>query len=397
MKTIYLDNAAATPIDSRVLKVVTVAYKKYGNPSSFNNAGRLAREEMEAARLTIARFLGARSEEIIFTSSGSEANNLALAGYLMNKKGTVLVTPIEHPSVLECLRSMSNIKIKFLKINSEGLVDLVDLKNQLGPDILLVSVMYANNEIGTIQPIAKIGRLIRGLEIDGKLVRPLFHVDACQAAGFLNMNVQHLGTDLLTFNGSKIYGPRGIGVLYIRRGIKLSPLIGGGSQEHGLRAGTENMPAIVGLAKAVELIELGIKNQELGRAVKLRDYAIEKLEQIPGVILNGPHPSPRLRRASTGDNRLTNNISICILNLESENLLLELDKYGISAGSGSACTSHAVEPSHVLKAIGVPAEYINGALRFSLGRATTKKGIDYLVKSLVKIVADLTDRYARLR
>ena len=390
MKTIYLDNAAATPIDPRVLKAMNLAYKKYGNPSSFNGAGRLAREEVESARSIVARFLGARSEEIVFTSSGSEANNLTLAGYLMNKKGTVLVTPIEHPSVLECLRSMSNIKIKFLKINSEGLVDLVDLKNQLGPDILLVSVMYANNEIGTIQPIRQIAKIIKDFSAEGGSAsggnnKILFHVDACQAAGFLNMNVQHLGADLVTFNGSKIYGPRGIGVLYVRRGIKLSPLIGGGSQEHGLRAGTENMPAIVGLAKAVSLIKPTTNNRQL---TTLRNYAIEQLEKnISDVLVNGPR----------GTGRLANNISICIPNLESENLLLELDQYGISAGSGSACTSHSVEPSHVLKAIGVPADYIIGALRFSLGRATTKKGIDYLVKSLVKIVADLTDRYARLR
>ena len=394
MKHIYLDNAAATPVDPRVLKMMNQAYKKYGNPSSFNNVGRLAREEMDSARLAVAHSLGARAEEIVFTSSGSEANNLALAGYLRNKKGTVLTTPIEHPSVLECLKSLPGIKIKFLKIDKEGTVDLADFKNQLKTDVLLVSIMYANNEIGTIQPIAKIGRLIRGLEIrnskleiDGKLARLVFHVDACQAAGYLDMNVQHLGADLLTLNGSKIYGPRGIGVLYVRRGTKINPLIFGGSQERGLRAGTENVPAIVGLAKAVDLVELEIKNQELGRTFKLRDYAIEKLKQVPGVILNGPK----------GENRLANNISICVPNLESENLLLELDKYGISAGSGSACTSHSVEPSHVLKAIGVPAKYINGALRFSLGRATTKKDIDYLVKSLAKIIADLTKRYARLR
>ena len=393
-KFYYLDNAAATPIDPRVLKSMTLAYKKYGNPSSFNNAGRLAREEMESARLTIARFLGARPEEIVFTSSGSEANNLALRGVLNNEQRTVLTTPIEHPSVLETLKRIKGIKVKYVPVDKEGLVELDAFQNMLTAHCSLVSVMYANNEIGTIEPIAKIGRLIRGLEIrnskleiDGKLIRPVFHVDACQAVGFLNMNVQHLGADLVTFNGSKIYGPRGVGVLYVRRGTKLRSLILGGSQERGLRAGTENVPAIVGLAKAVALLkEARIKKQEL-RIKFIRDYAIKKLEEISGVILNGPRK----------DKRLVNNISICVPNLESENLLLELDKYGISAGSGSACASHSVEPSHVLKAIGVPAKYINGALRFSLGRETTKKDIDYLVKSLVKIIAELTKRYARLR
>ncbi len=389
-KFYYLDNAAATPIDPRVLKSMTLAYKKYGNPSSFNNAGRLAREEMESARLTIARFLGARPEEIVFTSSGSEANNLALRGVLNNEQRTVLTTPIEHPSVLETLKRIKGIKVKYVPVDKEGLVELDAFQNMLTAHCSLVSVMYANNEIGTIQPIRQISKTIRDfnqkLETHEKS-QVIFHVDACQAVGFLNMNVQHLGADLVTFNGSKIYGPRGVGVLYVRRGTKLRSLILGGSQERGLRAGTENVPAIVGLAKAVALLkEARIKKQEL-RIKFIRDYAIKKLEEISGVILNGPRK----------DKRLVNNISICVPNLESENLLLELDKYSISAGSGSACASHSVEPSHVLKAIGVPAKYINGALRFSLGRETTKKDIDYLVKSLVKIIAELTKRYARLR
>ena len=403
-KFYYLDNAAATPIDSRVLKVMTLAYKKYGNPSSFNNTGRLARAEMESARKTIARFLDAKVEEIVFTSSGSEANNLALQGALNNEKGTVLTTPIEHPSVLETLKRIKGIKVKYIPVNKEGLVNLDAFRSMLTAHCSLVSVMYANNEIGTIQPIRQIAKIIRDfnqkLETENWKLKThkkspvIFNVDACQAAGFLDMNVQHLGVDLLTFNGSKIYGPRGIGVLYVRRGTKINPLISGGSQERGLRAGTENVPAIVGLAKAVDLIELGIKNKELRPAVKLRDYAIEKLEQIPGVILNGPRPSLKLRRTCTEEERLANNINICVPDLESENLLLELDKYGISAGSGSACTSHAVEPSHVLKAIGVPTSHINGALRFSLGRETTKKDMDYVVSTLAKIIKDLCKRYS---
>ncbi|MBP9822233.1 MAG: cysteine desulfurase [Candidatus Pacebacteria bacterium] len=383
MKNIYLDNAAATPIDSRVLSAMNAVGKKYGNPSSYNNTGRLARKEIELARLSIARFVGARAEEIAFTSSGSESNNLALIGSLKEKQGTVLTTATEHPSVLEPLKSLKKIGLKYVPISKEGSVDLVKFEAMLSSDCRLVSVMYANNEIGTIQPIKKIAKIItaynneHGTEI-------LFHVDACQATGYLDMNVQHLGVDLMTFNGSKIYGPRGIGVLYVRRGVKINPIIMGGSQEHNLRAGTENTSAIVGLAKAISII----KSTESKKVSALRDYTINQIQNnLPEVLING----------ALGADRLANNASVCIKGLDSENLLLELDKYGISAGSGSACTSHAVEPSHVLKAIGVPEEYINGAIRFSLGRETTKKDIDYLVKSLVKIVADLTKRYSRLR
>jgi cysteine desulfurase len=380
MKSIYLDNSASTPIDSRVLKAMTASYKKYGNPSSFNNAGRLAREEMESARASVARFLGARAEEIIFTASGSEANNLALIGALSDsKKGTVLTTAIEHPSVLEPLKKLKNISLKYIAINKEGVADLVSLNKLLSPDCRLVSVMYANNEIGTIQPIRKIAKLINDYNKKHN-TDILFHVDACQAAGYLDMDVQRLGSDLLTFNGSKIYGPRGIGVLYIRRGIKLNPSIAGGSQERGLRAGTENVSAIAGLAKAISVI----KSSDAHKASAVRDYALEQLgKKIPGILINGPR----------GAERLANNISVCIPGLTSENLLLELDKYGISAGSGSACTSHSVEPSHVLKAIGVPASHVNGALRFSLGRDTTKKDIDYLVETLSTIIGDLGKRY----
>lgn len=384
MKDIYLDNSASTPTDSRVLKVVADTYKKYGNPSSFNNAGRLARKDMEQARLVVARFLGARPEEVIFTSSGSEANNLALRGVLENcVGGVVLTTSIEHLSVLEPLKKLSNIDIKYIPTNKEGLIDLGAFEKILSPQCRLVSVMYANNEIGTIEPIRKISKAIRDFnKVNGSSI--FFHVDACQAAGYLDMNVQHLGVDFLTFNGSKIYGPRGVGVLYIRRGIKISPIILGGSQERGLRAGTENVPALVGVAKAILLIE----SSEAKRVATLRDYGIREIKKtLPEAIING----------AEGENRLPNNISVCVSGLTSEVLLLELDNYGISAGSGSACTSHAVEPSHVLKAIGVSNEYINGALRFSLGRETTKKDIDYLIKTLAKIVPLLARRYTRLK
>lgn len=384
---VYLDNAAATPIDNRVKKEIIRGMGFIGNPSSYNDAGRMAREELEKARLFIARFLGAKPQEIIFTSSGSESNNLAIFG-LADKKdlgGTneIITTPIEHLSVLEPLEKISSrgFKTIFIKVGRLGLVDLDDLASKINSKTLLVSVMYANNEIGAIEPIKNISKIIKNFRRIDKSGKPFFHVDACQATEYLDMNVNNLGIDLLTLNGSKIYGPRGIGVLYVKRGIRLRGLILGGEQEFGLRAGTENLPAIVGLAKAISLIN----KKEAKGVVALRDYFLENIKRvIPEVKINGP----------SSVDRLPNNINISIPGFESERVLLELDKYGIYASSGSACTSHSVEPSHVLKAIGVERKYLSGALRFSLGRQTTKKDIDYLLWILPKIVTNLKKRYS---
>ena len=412
MPKIYLDNAAAAPIAPEVQKEMARAMKLAGNPSSFNDAGRAAAAELSKARLAVARFLGAHTEEIIFTSSGSEANNLAIQGIARNFKFLILnlktkskfqrpkphiiTTQIEHPSVLEPIKWLEKeegFDVTYLSVDKEGSIDLKELQNALRLETILVSVMYANNEIGTIEQITKIGKIIKEfrleirnskLEINGKLAWPIFHVDACQAAGYLNMNVNALGADLLSFNGSKIYGPRGIGVLYVRKGVKIKPLVLGGGQERGLRAGTENLPAIMGLAKAIALI----KKDEGKKMTELRDYFIGKLERaLPGARING----------ALGNERLANNVNISIPGLDSENLLLELDKYGISAGSGSACTARSVEPSHVLKAIGVEKKYLSGALRFSLGRDTKKSDLDYVAKVLPKIVGDLKRRYKKIK
>lgn len=377
-KEIYLDNAAATPVDGGVKKEMARAFDIYANPSSFNDAGRKARKELENARVKIARFLGARQEEIFFTGSGSEANNIAILGtvkMVSKEKREILTTPIEHLSVLEPFKSLAApFKIFFLKINNEGAVDLGNIERVLSPKTFLISVMYANNEIGTIEPIKKIAKIIKNFRNlkTHETAYPLFHVDACQAAEYLDMNVNNLGADLLSFNGTKIYGPRGIGVLFVRRGTPILPLIMGGEHERGLRAGTENLPAILGLAKAIELIN----KKEGQRTAELRDYFFKKIgETMPDVKING----------AFGTERLPNNISISIPNMNSEKLLLELDKYGIRAGGGSACASHSVEPSHVLKALGVKEPYLSGVLRFSLGRQTTKKEIDYVLKVLPKI------------
>lgn len=386
MKHIYLDNAAATIIEQRVREEIDRGMKVFGNPSSFNNAGRQASQELTKARLKVARFLAAHQEEVVFTSSGSEANNMAIMGLALvapKEKNEIIVTPVEHPSVLESVKYLGSkgFKIIFAKVDQYGFVDIQDLASKINSKTLLVSVMYANNEIGTVEPINKIGKVIKSFrEKNGKF--PLFHVDACQAAGCLNMSVNSLQADFLTFNGSKIGGPRGVGVLYIRKGISIAPLILGGGQEKGLRAGTENLPAIMGMAKAIEIIEA----KETERLVGLRDYFINKIKEMdPDIKINGP----------VNRERLPNNINISIPKLDSENLLLELDKYGISAGSGSACTSRAVEPSHVLRAIGVDKKYLTGALRFSMGKETKKSDIDYVLKTLPKIIFDLKKRYGK--
>lgn len=406
-KFYYMDNAAAAPIEQGVQREVDRGMKIYGNPSSFNNAGRQASRELSMARLKIARFLGAHQEEIIFTSSGSEANNMAIFGVataiqklqilnpksetlnksrkskISNSKPHIITTKIEHPSVLESIKRLGpeGFDVTYLAVNKEGLIDLQEFKNSLQPETVLVSVMYANNEIGTIEPINKIGKAVRSFRKNGSKF-PVFHVDACQAAGYLNMNVNSLQADLLTFNGSKMGGPRGVGVLYVRKGTVLAPFVLGGGQERGLRAGTENLPAILGLAKAVELID----KKETSRLGQLRNYFIKGIKEIDSDIkLNG----------AGGNSRLPNNINISIPKLDSENLLLELDKYGISAGSGSACTSRAVKPSHVLKAIGVDKKYLSGVLRFSMGKQTTKKDMDFILKILPKIIQDLKKRYGK--
>lgn len=386
MRTIYLDNAAATPIDPKVKKEMIRAMNIYGNPSSYNDMGREAAKELFGARMKVARFLGVYPKEIVFTGSGSEANNLAIVGPALvapKNKNEIITIPIEHPSVLEPIKHLNSkgFKTIFAKVSQDGFVDTYNLASKITNKTFLVSVMYANNEIGTIEPINKIGKIIRSFRKKGTGF-PLFHVDACQAAGSLNMNVNSFQADLVTFNGSKIGGPRGIGVLYVRKGTDLNSFVLGGGQEGGLRAGTENLPAIIGLAKAIE----AISKKESVRLTKLRDYFINKIKEInPGIKLNGP----------TGKDRLPNNINISIPGLDSENLLLELDKYGIHAGSGSACTSRAVEPSHVLKAIGVEKKYLSGALRFSMGKQTTKKELDYVLKVLPKIVKDLKKRYGK--
>ena len=370
---------------------MTESLSLFGNPSSFNDPGREANNLLESSRRKIADFIGSKVEEVMFTSSGSEANNLAIFGLARTykKPAEIITTPIEHSSVLEPFKILKSQgwKITYLKIDREGLVDLKDLGKKLDPKVKLVSIIYANNEIGTIQPVVKISKIIK--DFNNKLgihgtKHVLFHVDACQATNFLDMNVNNLGVDLMTFNGSKVYGPKGVGVLYARRGVPLRPIIVGGDQERGMRAGTENLLAIVGLAEAISLI----RRDSSKKMVSPRDYFIVQVRKaLPGIRINGP----------SGNMRLANNINISIPGLSSENILLELDKYGIYASAGSACTSRSVEPSHVLKSIGVERKYLSGALRFSLGRNTTKEDLNYVLRLLPKVVKDLERRYNKNR
>jgi cysteine desulfurase len=375
MKRVYLDHAATTPLDPRVKKAMDVFWsEKFGNPSSLYKEGREAKRALNGARADIAKIINSRSEEIIFTNGGTESDNLAIFGIVnKNKKGHIITTKFEHHAVLNSIKFLekNGFNVTWLDVGKEGIVDPKDVERALKPNTVLVSVMYANNEIGTIQPIKEIGKIL-------KKHPAVFHTDACQAAGYLDLNVEKLGVDMMTINGSKMYGPKGIGFLYVKKGVKLQPFLHGGEQEKKLRPGTENVPAIVGLAEALKIAQKE-KNNEVKRLTSLRGYFIKRLTtEIPKTFLNG-HPQLRL----------PNNINISVLGTEGEAVLLYLDEHGVSCSTGSACSSESLEPSHVIMALKKPHEYGHGSLRFTLGRKTTKKEIDYVMKILPEVVAKL--------
>jgi len=404
---IYLDHAAATPLDKRVAASILKSQSIFGNASSLHTRGQEAKKLLEDSRKKIAKIIGASSSEIVFTPSGTESVNLAILGIARayKKQGTHIITSkIEHLSVLkacEYLEKKEGFKISYLDVQPNGVIDPELIKKSLRPDTVLTSIMYANNEIGTIQPIAKISKVIRNfrkfkianlkLKINEKL--PVFHVDACQAAGAFELNVQKLGVDLMSINGSKIYGPKGTGCLFVRRGIDIEPMIVGGSQEMGRRAGTENVPLLAGFALALELADKN-RVRESARLTKLRDYLIFK-------ILN--EVEPRSDRGSTsgpvlnGDAilRLPNNINISFPNTDGEMLVLAIDQKGVEVSTGSACTTSETGPSHVIRALSeVQPQTVNvsansGNLRITLGRSTTKKDLDYLLKVLPGVIKKL--------
>ena len=398
-KEVYLDHAATTYVDPRVTAEMEPYFTvEYGNPSSLYRLGRRAKEAIDGARTRIAKILHSKADEIIFTGSGTESDNLAIFGILrMNalpgeKKGHIVTSVIEHHAVLHAVEALEKegFEITKVPVSEEGLVDAESIRKALRPDTILVSIMYANNEIGTIQPIAEIGQMIRAYRLEKIKIPPVpgdpgakwpyFHTDACQAAGALNLDTNVLGVDLMTLNGSKIYGPKGVGVLYAKTGIRLKPIAYGGGQEKNLRSGTENVPYIVGMAKALEIAD-GERGEESARLIGLRDYFIEELQKrIPKVVLNG-HATKRL----------PNNINVSFLDVEGEAVLLYLDNEGISISTGSACTSTTLDPSHVILALGVPYEYAHGSIRFTLGRKTTKGDLDYVLDVLPRVIERLRE------
>ncbi|MEW6062760.1 MAG: IscS subfamily cysteine desulfurase [Nanoarchaeota archaeon] len=374
--SIYLDYAAATYVRPEVKRAMDKYFsKEFGNPSSFNTIGLNAKNAVESSREKIAKVAGCSPKEAIFTGSGTESINLAIKGvaFAMKNKGKHIITSkVEHHAVLNTCKYLEEkgFNITYLDVDKYGMVNSKDVEKAIKKDTILITIIYANNEIGTINPISEISRVARKHNI-------LFHTDACQATGFLDINVNRLNVDLMTINSGKIYGPKGIGLLYIRKGTIIEPLIHGGGQEFGLRSGTENVPYIVGFAKALELADKE-KNKESKRLQRLRDKLIEKLLKIPKTILNG-HPQKRL----------PNNVNVTFLDIEGEALLLLLNEHGIYAATGSACASEKLEPSHVILAIGLPYEAAHGSIRFSLGKKTTKEDINKVADVLPKLVENL--------
>ncbi len=381
MPKVYLDYAATTYIDPRILqKMRPYLTTGFGNASSLYSLGRQAKTAIEKARIDVAKILGALPEEIIFTGSGTESVNLAISGIAKkykNQGNHIIISKIEHKAVLESAKKLKKegFTITYLSVDSKGIVNLKELKKALNKKTILVSIMYANNETGTIQPIKEISQIVKKFRKHNLL--PAFHTDACQAAGALNLKINNLGADLLTLNGSKIYGPKGTGCLYINKNYKIEPLIVGGTQEMGLRAGTENTALIVGFAEALRLAKKLRKESQ--RLKNLRNYFIKKiLKNVPYSRLNGH-----------AQKRLPNNVNLSFKGIEGEALVLKLDQRGIAASTGSACTSSELTPSHVLLALGLPEDLAHGSLRMTLGRKTTKKDLNYVLKILPKTVAEL--------
>jgi len=396
MRKIYLDNSATTSVDKKVLKAMKKYWtKNFGNPSSIHSMGVKAKNVLIKSREKIAGFIGAHSREIIFTSGGTEANNLAIFGLvkrLLNggKKISeihLITTNIEHSSILECFKDLEGqgAKIDYLKVGADGLVDPKDLRELIKPETVLVSVGHANSEIGVIQPVKEIIKEIRHSRKEfgrEKNSLPYFHIDASQSAQYFDLKVEELGADMMTLDAQKMYGPKGVGALFVRDGVSIASIILGGGQEDGMRAGTENISLIVGFAKAFEIVEK-IKIKEGKRVASIRDEFFGKAKKfIPEIIFNGDL-----------ENRFPNNINISIPGQDGEMLVLRLDGAGIICSSASACASGSGESyvvKNIAKASGLTEEEINkrskSTLRFSIGRQTKKKDIDFLLKKLRKIV-----------
>ena len=373
-----MDHAATTSTDSEVVKAMEPYFtQKYGNPNSIHSFGQEAREAVEEARKKIAHLIGANPSEIIFTGGGTESDNFAIKGiaWANQKKGNHIITSkIEHHAVLHSCQFLEKhgFKVTYLPVDKYGLIDPEEVKRAITDQTILVTIMHANNEIGTIEPIKEIGKVVKEAGI-------YFHTDSVQTAGHIPINVNDIGVDMLSMSGHKLYGPNGVGVLYFRKGTRIDSLIDGGSQEKNRRAGTENVAGIVGMGKAAELAKKRLVQGEEDKTIKLRDKLIKDIaEKVDHVHLNG-HSTKRL----------PGNVNFCFEFIEGESMLLNLDMEGVAASSGSACTSGSLEPSHVLLAIGLPPEIAHGSLRLTLGKDNTEKEVEYVIGILPKIIEKL--------
>lgn len=377
MRRVYLDHSATTPIRPEVLEaMLPYLRERYGNPSSLHHWGQEAKKAVEQAREAVAALISARPEEIVFTSGGTEADNLAVIGaaYANAAKGRHIITSsIEHHAVLDSMQYLERqgFKVTFLPVTAEGLVQVDEVAAAITPETILISIMHANNEVGTVQPVALIGQLAKEKGI-------ILHSDAVQSAGKIPVDVDELGVDLLTLSAHKIYGPKGVGALYVRKGTRLDPIFHGGAQERKRRPGTENTPGIVGFGRAAALAKQEMA-AEARRLAALRDRLLDGLsERIPDLVITGHR-----------EKRLPNHASVCVKYVEGESLLLSLDLQGVAASSGSACTSGSLEPSHVLLAMGLPHEVAQGSLRLTLGRDNQESDVDYVLEILPPIVERL--------
>lgn len=369
--SVYLDNAATTPIYPKVLdSILPYLNNEYGNPSGVYSLARSARKAIEHAREQVATAIGASPTEIIFTSGGTEANNWILKA--IQDGGHIITTKIEHHAILHVCESLKNIEVSYLPVDKQGFVSVNDLEDAIKPNTKLISVMWANNEIGTIQPIKELCEVAKKHNI-------LFHTDAVQAVGHIPVNVKDVPVDFLTMSGHKFGAPKGTGALFIRKGVKLKSFIEGGAQEKNRRAGTENVIGIVGMGEAIT-ISMENQQEEFKRLSQMRDTLIERIKkEIPKVILNG----------AEGDKRLPGNVNFSFEYIEGESILLLLDMNGIFASSGSACSSASLEPSHVLIAMGVPFEHAHGSIRFSFGWDSKPEYVENLMEKLPKFVEQL--------
>ena len=379
-KPVYMDYAATTYTKPEVVEAMMPYFTNfYGNPSSIYSISRETKKAIDKARAQVAKAINAEPQEIYFTGGGSEADNWAIKGIArayQNKGNHIITTKIEHHAVLHTCEYLekNGFEVTYLDVDAEGLVRLEDLKAAIKPTTILVTIMTANNEIGTIQPIKEIGEICKERKI-------FFHTDAVQAIGHIEMDVKDMNIDALSLSGHKIYGPKGVGVLYLRKGIKIHNLIHGGAQERNRRAGTENVAGIVGLGKAIEMAVENLE-EERERLTYLRDKLIKGLrEAVPYSKLNG----------ATGDKRLPGNVNMSFEFIEGESVLLMLDAKGICASSGSACTSGSLDPSHVLLSIGLPHEVAHGSLRLTMGSGTTEEEVDYVIATVPAIVERLRD------